>query len=238
MSDYDTSCITYNSDGRILQIDYAAKCVEQYGLGIGLRVSDGVVLGIQRTVTSPLREDPMPRIFRMTKNVVVLVIGMLPDGRALCDQVLQYVQDYQKNYGVPAPAKFVAEMMANYMHMYTMSDLRPFGVSCLITDGDNLYQVVPSGDLTTCFAAVAGAKQSMARVEVEKLMGTEPPPENERFKHLRKLYNHGGAVSSMTLAEGVQVVRQISAHCQEDVGDQQWNLQVATVTRDGKLTLE
>ena len=43
---YDLSASTYSPDGRIFQVEYATKAVENAGTAIGVRTKDGVVLGL------------------------------------------------------------------------------------------------------------------------------------------------------------------------------------------------
>ncbi|KAJ9088361.1 putative proteasome subunit alpha type-7 [Entomophthora muscae] len=51
---YDYSASTYSPDGRIFQVEYAHKAVENAGTIIGIRFKDGVVLGVEKLVQSKL----------------------------------------------------------------------------------------------------------------------------------------------------------------------------------------
>ncbi|CAG8727729.1 23588_t:CDS:2, partial [Racocetra persica] len=51
---YDLSVSTYSPDGRVFQVEYAAKAVDNSGTAIGLRVKDGVVLAVEKLVQSKL----------------------------------------------------------------------------------------------------------------------------------------------------------------------------------------
>jgi 20S proteasome subunit alpha 7 len=51
---YDLSASTYSPDGRIFQVEYANKAVENAGTAIGLKCKDGVVLAVEKLVTSKL----------------------------------------------------------------------------------------------------------------------------------------------------------------------------------------
>ena len=52
---YDLSASTYSPDGRIFQVEYANKAVENAGTAIGLKCKDGVVLAVEKLVTSRLK---------------------------------------------------------------------------------------------------------------------------------------------------------------------------------------
>jgi Proteasome subunit A N-terminal signature/Proteasome subunit len=47
---YDISCSTFSPDGRIFQIEYAGKAVENSSTAVALRVKDGVVLAAEKLV--------------------------------------------------------------------------------------------------------------------------------------------------------------------------------------------
>ena len=45
---YDLSTTTYSLDGKVFQVDYACKAVDNGGLALGVRCKDGVVLGVEK----------------------------------------------------------------------------------------------------------------------------------------------------------------------------------------------
>ena len=45
---YDLSTTTYSPDGKVFQVDYACKAVDNGGLALGVRCRDGVVLGVEQ----------------------------------------------------------------------------------------------------------------------------------------------------------------------------------------------
>ena len=47
---YDLSTTTYSPDGKVFQVDYAGKAVDNGGLALGIKCSDGVVLGVEKLV--------------------------------------------------------------------------------------------------------------------------------------------------------------------------------------------
>ena len=51
---YDLSPTTFSPDGRIFQVEYATKAVENSGTAIGVRCTDGVVLGVEKLLASKL----------------------------------------------------------------------------------------------------------------------------------------------------------------------------------------
>lgn len=51
---YDLSASTYSPDGRIFQIEYAQKAVENAGTVIGIKCKDGIVLAVEKLVNTKL----------------------------------------------------------------------------------------------------------------------------------------------------------------------------------------
>lgn len=51
---YDLANSIFSPDGRNFQVEYAVKAVENGGTSIGIRCKDGVVLAVEKLVTSKL----------------------------------------------------------------------------------------------------------------------------------------------------------------------------------------
>lgn len=70
---YDLSASQFSPDGRVFQIDYAGKAIEQSGTVIGLRGKNGVVLAVEKIVRSPLyEEDSGARIYTIDKHIGIV----------------------------------------------------------------------------------------------------------------------------------------------------------------------
>jgi len=51
---YDLQNSVFSPDGRNFQVEYAVKAVENGGTSIGIRCKDGVVLAVEKLITSKL----------------------------------------------------------------------------------------------------------------------------------------------------------------------------------------
>ena len=51
---YDLYTTSYSPDGRVFQVEYAAKAVESSGTAVGVRCKDGVVMGFEKLVVSKM----------------------------------------------------------------------------------------------------------------------------------------------------------------------------------------
>lgn len=67
---YDLSASQFSPDGRVFQVEYAMKAVENSGTVIGLKGTDGVVLAAEKLILSKLHEPGTNRrIFNIDKHI-------------------------------------------------------------------------------------------------------------------------------------------------------------------------
>uniref|UniRef100_A0A8C7W9X5 Proteasome subunit alpha type n=1 Tax=Oncorhynchus mykiss TaxID=8022 RepID=A0A8C7W9X5_ONCMY len=149
---YDLSASTFSPDGRVFQVEYAMKAVENSSTAIGIRCKDGVVFGVEKLVLSKLYEQGSnKRIFNVDRHVGMAVAGLLADARSLSEVAREEASNFRSNYGHNIPLKHLSERVAMYVHAYTLySAVRPFGCSFILgsydqDDGPQLYMVDPSG---------------------------------------------------------------------------------------------
>ncbi|KAJ2020947.1 putative proteasome subunit alpha type-7 [Coemansia sp. RSA 455] len=172
---YDLSVSTYSPDGRVFQVEYAQKAVDNSGTAIGLRVKDGVVLAVEKIKHSRLLvPHANRRIMTAGKHIGIATAGWMSDTRHLVKRVRDEARDYRSTYKVDIPAKIIAERTGMYAQAYTLySAVRPFGVSTIIgtvdVDGPQLYMVEPSGQYVGYRGCAAGKGKQVAKTEIEKL---------------------------------------------------------------------
>ncbi|KAK7880645.1 hypothetical protein WMY93_032723 [Mugilogobius chulae] len=85
---YDLSASTFSPDGRVFQVEYAMKAVENSSTAVGIRCKDGVVFGVEKLVLSKLYEQGSnKRIFNIDRHVgmcrVVSVLASQREGHRL-----------------------------------------------------------------------------------------------------------------------------------------------------------
>ncbi|KAJ1308725.1 hypothetical protein OPQ81_004416 [Rhizoctonia solani] len=172
---YDLSASTYSPDGRLFQIEYASKAVENSGTAIGLKVKDGVVLAVEKLIHSKLLiPDANRRIATIDRHIGMATSGLLADGRALANRARDEAQNYRDTYMAPAPLKALADRLGLYVQAYTLySSVRPFGISTILAsvdkDGPSLYVIQPSGVSYGYNGAAVGKGRQLANTELEKL---------------------------------------------------------------------
>jgi len=176
---YDLSVSTYSPDGRVFQVEYAQKAADLSGTAIGLKVKDGVVLAVEKIVSSKLLvPGSNRRIQSIDLHAGMATAGLLADGRHVINRARDEAAQYKDTYRVPAPAKIIADRVGQYVAAYTLySSVRPFGISaiigCVDDNGPGLYMVEPSGVYWGYHGCAIGKGKQLAKTEIEKLKLTE-----------------------------------------------------------------
>ncbi|KAN0126651.1 20S proteasome subunit [Russula decolorans] len=191
---YDLSASTYSPDGRIFQVEYANKAVDNSGTVIGLRVKDGVVLAVEKLVHSKLL---MPganrRILTIDRHIGLTSSGLLADGRHISNRARDEAANYRDNYREPAPLKALSDRLSLYVQAYTLySSVRPFGCSTILggvdKDGPSIYVIEPSGVFYGYHGAAIGKGRQLAKTELEKLKLSELSTREAVFEAARIIH--------------------------------------------------
>jgi len=172
---YDLSCMTFSPDGRIFQVEYAGKAVENGETIIGVLCKDGVILGSEKLMVSKmLVEGTNRRIFNVAEHVGIVVGGRIPDGKNVMTRARQEASQYKQNYGIQMPGTLLTERVAQYVHSHTLyGEYRPFGAATIIAawdelDGYTLHMVEPSGHHLGYFGCSNGKGKQTAKSHLDK----------------------------------------------------------------------
>jgi len=173
---YDLAASTFSPDGRIFQVEYAQKAVDNSFTVVSLGSKYGVVTAVEKAVTSKLYvENDSMRIINVTAGIGLAGCGFYPDCRALSNYAQDESTKYLKEYRDIIPIKKLADTIAEYIHIFTLGISRPFGSSLFISSwnekGPFLYCVEPSGLSYQYKAWAIGRNRQAARTEIEKLAG-------------------------------------------------------------------
>ncbi|KAH9002344.1 20S proteasome subunit [Lactarius hatsudake] len=191
---YDLSASTYSPDGRIFQVEYANKAVDNSGTAIGLRVKDGVVLAVEKLVHSKLLvPGANRRIQTIDRHIGLASSGLLADGRHLSNRARDEAASYRDNYNEPAPLKALADRLGLYVQVYTLySSVRPFGCSTILggidKHGPSIYVIEPSGVFYGYNGAAVGKGRQLAKTELEKLKLSELTTREAVFEAARIIH--------------------------------------------------
>jgi len=172
---YDLSTTTFSPDGRVFQVEYAGKAVDNSGTVVALKCKDGVVFAVEKMVRSKmLVPGSNRRIAHVARHVGMACAGFSADARQLVNRARQECESYKDQYGMDIPGNVLNERMASFMHLFTVYwTVRPFGCSALMgvhtRDGYELYMLDPSGTSYRYFATAIGKAKQNAKTELEKL---------------------------------------------------------------------
>ncbi|KAL7503728.1 hypothetical protein ACHAXN_002037 [Cyclotella atomus] len=177
-SGYDLSSSTFSPDGRIFQIEYASKAVENAGTALGLRCRDGIVLCVEKPLIHKMlvSETTGRRIHTVDSHSGVAITGFVSDGRQIVGRARDEAANYLETYGTTIPPEVLTSRISSYVHYFTLHGaLRPFGASTLVAAYDpgtkehSLHMVEPSGVSYEYYGCSAGRGRQSARTEMEKL---------------------------------------------------------------------
>jgi len=198
-SGYDLSAATFSPDGRIFQVEYAGKAVENAGTVIGIHCKDGIVLGVAKPLYHKMivpTTASYKRIHTVDHHAGIATTGFLPDARVLVSRAQEEASDWLSQFGSKVPPHVLSERLGHYVHYFTLHGaLRPFGASCVLGGYDmetkecGLYMVEPSGASFQYYGVATGQGKQIAKTELEKLnLHKEPKIEiAEAVKQVAKI---------------------------------------------------
>jgi len=191
---YDLSASTYSPDGRIFQVEYANKAVENSGTAIGLRVKDGIVLAVEKLVHSKLLMPGVNRrIQTIDRHIGMATAGYLADARNLANRARDESSNIRDMQRAAPPLSEVVQRLGLYVQAYTLySSVRPFGCSTIIgavdKSGPGLYIIEPSGVFHGYHGAAVGKGRQLAKTELEKLKLSELSTREAVFEAARIIH--------------------------------------------------
>jgi len=171
---YDRAATMFSPDGRLYQVEYASKIVEQGTIGIGFVYDKGVLFGADKKISSPLLlADSIEKMFLVDDHIAAISSGLVGDARRLIQIARQESQENQAYYGEEIHIETLVKKIAAIMQIFTQyGGMRPFGVSFIFggidpTKERRLFEVEPSGALAEYKAVAIGKnkKESMKVLE-------------------------------------------------------------------------
>ena len=85
-SEYDRGVNTFSPEGRLFQVEYAIQAVKLGSTAVGIRTSEGVVLAVEKRLTSSLlKAESVEKIMEVDSHVGAAMSGLIADARTLVD---------------------------------------------------------------------------------------------------------------------------------------------------------
>ena len=168
------SLTTFNSKGKLKQIENALTAVKNGETAVGLVFKGGVVLATEKQYKSPLVDpDSVKKIQPISGHVGGTYAGLFGDFRVLLQHVRKSTMKYNMKYMEPRLMGNMARETAKTIQEFTQSGgVRPFGISLLMAGADqsgvHLYQLDPSGVYQEWKATAIGKNGADCRAFFEK----------------------------------------------------------------------
>ena len=173
------SLTTFNSEGKLKQLEYAMRAVSNGETAVGIRYRSGVVLVTGKNIKSPLVDTSSVRkIQNIAPHVGATYSGLLGDFRVLLQKARKQSTKYFLSYEEPVLLGHIGAETAKVFQEFTQSGgVRPFGISLLMAgvdyDGPKLFQVDPSGVFHEWKATAIGSSAASAKSLLEKKYNQE-----------------------------------------------------------------
>lgn len=160
---YDRAITVFSPDGRLFQVEYAREAVKRGTTTVGLKFKDGVVLIIDKRITSKLIEPiSIEKIFKIDHQIGCATSGLVADARVLVDRARVESQINKITYGESIAVESLVKKICDFKQNYTQyGGVRPFGTAMLVAGvddtGEHLFETDPSGALMEYKAGSIGA---------------------------------------------------------------------------------
>ncbi|KAL4227092.1 Proteasome subunit alpha type-5 [Mactra antiquata] len=167
-SEYDRGVNTFSPEGRLFQVEYAIEAIKLGSTAIGIQTNEGVVLAVEKRVTSPLIEpSSIEKILEVDDHIGCAMSGLIADSRTLVDRARVEAQNHWFTYNEKMSVESVTQAVSNLALAFGDDDSeqavmsRPFGVALLFAGidkgGPQLYHMDPSGTFIKYEAKAIGS---------------------------------------------------------------------------------
>ena len=178
-SEYDRGVNTFSPEGRLFQVEYAIEAIKLGSTAIGIQTNEGVVLAVEKRVTSPLIEPTsIEKIMEVDKHIGCAMSGLIADSRTLIDRARVEAQNHWFTYNENMSVESVTQAVSNLALAFGDDDpdpgamSRPFGVALLIagvdSQGPRLFHTDPSGTFIQYDAKAIGSGSEGAQQALQE----------------------------------------------------------------------
>jgi len=173
-SEYDHGVNTFSPEGRLIQVEYAIEAVKLGSTAVGIQVSEGVVLAVEKRSTSRLLvSSSLRKIERLDSHIYAAMSGVVPDARIMIDHARVETQSHWFNYDEPMQVETCVQSLCDLASGFGQGNMaRPFGVALLVAGvdehGPSLYHLDPSGTYTRFGAKAIGAGSEGAQTTLKE----------------------------------------------------------------------
>mmetsp|Transcript_11595 Transcript_11595/g.13322 ORF Transcript_11595/g.13322 Transcript_11595/m.13322 type:complete len:259 (+) Transcript_11595:271-1047(+) len=175
-SRYDSRTTTFSPEGRLYQVEYAIRAIDNAGSCIGILAKDGVIIAAEKRDMSKLlaKTKTSEKLYKIDDHIVCAVAGLTSDANVLLGYLRRTAQNHKFAYQEPQPLEQMIRSLCDLKQGYTQfGGQRPFGVSFLYAGWDRhhgfqLYQSDPSGNYSGWRACAIGSNNQNATTILRK----------------------------------------------------------------------
>ncbi|EJP69548.1 Proteasome subunit alpha type-5 [Beauveria bassiana] len=219
-SHQDRGINTFSPEGRLFQVEYSLEAIKLGSTAIGVATSEGVILGVEKRVTSTLLEtSSVEKIVEIDRHIGCAMSGLQADARSMIEHARVECQNHHFNYnealGVESTTQAICDLALRFGEGAEGEETimsRPFGVALLIAghdeNGPQLFHAEPSGTFYRYDAKAIGSGSEGAQAELQ----------NEYHK-------------SLTIVDAETLVLKTLKQVMEEKLDSK-NVQLASVTKE------
>ena len=208
-SPYSFSLSTFSPEGRIQQIEFAGKAVDNGPPCAAITTSDGVVLAKaykKASDKSLVVEGHSLHILRVTESTIATYAGLPADFRALVDAARTIAIDLEKTNGFPPSASMLATEVGRRVQERTQrGGFRPYGCALLLASPSSLYRVDPSGWVAPLRACAAGAGSASIQADLVSILEEDAATATRRLVELLSADGRGVAVATVSSDEPIEI---------------------------------
>jgi len=170
---YDQDCTTWSPNGRLFQVEYAMRAVDQGTPVLGLRSKEAVVLCTSMRAQSELASY-QKKVMKIDDHMCIGIAGLTADARVLAEYMRNECLNHTYIYDSPMNVGRLVAQIGDKSQVKTQnsSGLRPYGVGMLVAGfdekGPHLFQTSPDGNYYEYFAMAIGGRSTSAKTYLEK----------------------------------------------------------------------
>ncbi|KAJ2963822.1 hypothetical protein NQZ79_g1256 [Umbelopsis isabellina] len=178
-SEYDRGVNTFSPEGRLFQVEYAIEAIKLGTTAIGIQTSEGVILAVEKRVSSPLMEPgSIEKVLEIDDHIGCAMSGMTADARTMIDHARVVAQNHTFTYDEKIKIESITQGVCDLALRFSESASgekasmgRPFGVALLIAgvdeNGPQLFHADPSGTFMSYHAKAIGSGSEGAQTELQ-----------------------------------------------------------------------
>lgn len=170
-NEYDRNVNTFSNQGRLYQVEYAMKAVEQGCTTLGIQTKEGIILAAEKKIANKLQiPSSIENILKIDEHAIATYSGLRADARALIETARVEAANHWFNYDERIPIEAISLSICDVCLSFAEKKKkkndkrvvsRPYGVALLVGGIDRngepkMFKNDPSGNYVRYKACCIG----------------------------------------------------------------------------------